>query len=173
MPKPPILDHALYTMASENLYTLSVLPSTRQTTIVMKLLIPQVNTRDFPHTTEQLKVALPSIFRSMCYNDERLTFEQEVKQTEVGHLFEHILLEYLCLLKLERGFISATYEGVTNWNWVRDPRGTFHITIKATKKDYALFSDALQKTITLMNTILVQNISYALSTEPQIQKQLS
>ena len=156
-------------MASENLYTLSVLHSITQTTIVMKLLIPQVNTRDFPYTTEHLKLTLPSIFRSMCYNDDSLTFEHEVKQTEVGHLFEHILLEYLCLLKLERGFPSATYEGVTNWNWIRDPRGTFHITIKASKKDYALFSEALQKTISLMNIILMQNISQVLLTQSQDQ----
>lgn len=162
MPKPPVLDNPLYRMASENLYTLSVLPSREKTTIVMKLLIPQVTTRDFPQTVKLLKSFLPSIFRSSCYNDDELQFKDEVIQTEVGHLFEHILLEYLCLQKLDRGFNNAVYEGVTDWNWMRDPRGTFHITITATQEEFELFSSALQQTIKLTNIILLQNISCAI-----------
>lgn len=168
MPKPPVLDNLLYKMASENLYTLSVLPSTEKTTIVMKLLIPQVTTRDFPQTVALLRSFLPSIFRSSCYNDDQLQFEDEVKKTEVGHLFEHILLEYLCLQKLERGFDDAMYEGVTDWNWMRDPRGTFHITITATQEEFEIFSSALQQTIQLTNIILLQNISCAITEDHEL-----
>lgn len=167
MPKPPVLDNPLYKMASENLYTLSVLPSTEKTSIVMKLLIPQVTTKDFLETSKILKVFLPSIFRSSCYNDDKLQFKDEVKNTEVGHLFEHILLEYLCLQKLEKGFDNAMYEGVTDWNWMRDPRGTFHITITASQEDFEIFTSALEQTIKLTNAILLQNISCAITGSPE------
>lgn len=167
MPRPPAFEHALFTMAADNLYTLSVKPTSEKTTIVMRLLIPQVNMQDFPQTSTILSLFLPSIFRSTCYNDEQLPFPEEVKCTEVGHLFEHILLEYLCLAKLDRGFDNAVYEGVTDWNWMRDPRGTFHITINTSREDFTVLSQALDKTTKLLNTILLQNVSCVL---PSYQK---
>lgn len=168
MSKSLPMDRSLYTMSSENLFTLSVLPSIEKTTIIMKLLIPEVNTTKFPETSLLLKSFLPSIFHSTCYNDEGLGFMEEVKCTEVGHLFEHILLEYLCLQKLERGFDTASYEGVTNWNWIQEPRGTFHITITATYEDFQYFKIALEQTIKLTNVILLQNISCALTRKTKL-----
>lgn len=120
----------------------------------MQLLIPQVNTRHFPLTRQLLQSYLPSIFRSTCYNDEDLPFHQEVACTELGHLFEHIMLEYLCILQLENGLDTASYEGQTNWNWIRDPRGTFHITIHTTEEEIPIFKEALTQTIRLMNILL-------------------
>lgn len=141
----------------ENLYNLFINRNPDKTIIVMQLLIPQVNTRDFPLTLQMLKLYLPSIFQSTCYNDAHIPFPKEVCQTEVGHLFEHVLLEYLCLVKMENGVDDVSYEGVTDWNWVRDPKGTFHITIHAKAEELDLFQEALQRTITLMNIILTED----------------
>ncbi|MEK7605326.1 MAG: hypothetical protein AAB478_02255 [Patescibacteria group bacterium] len=153
MSKIPTLQQAEKTLAA-NLYTLLVRHHKTRTRIRMQLLIPQVSTRYFPLTSQLLLLYLPSIFRSSCYNDDKLPFPQEVTRTELGHLFEHILLEYLCIVQLERGLDTATYEGRTNWNWVRDPRGTFHITIHTTEEEIPVFRQALTRTMTLMNIIL-------------------
>lgn len=154
MPKFPTLQESIETISSENLYTLSIDRKPSKTIILMRLLIPEVNTKEFPLTHQILSVYLPSIFKSICYNEDHLPFAEEVAKTEVGHLFEHILLEYLCIIQLENGLDSATYEGVTNWNWVRDPKGTFHITIRAKAHELDILSQALERTITLTNIIL-------------------
>lgn len=154
MPKTATLQEGIVTIASGNLYTLSVDRRAHKTLILMQLLIAQVNTKDFPMTRQFLSIYLPSIFRSTCYNEDNLPFDQEVAQTEVGHLFEHILLEYLCILQLENGMDEAVYEGVTNWDWLTEPQGSFHITIKAEADELDIFQKALERSVTLMNIIL-------------------
>lgn len=157
MSKIHTLQSAGEILAAANLYTLLVRHHKTHTRIRMRLLIPHVNTKHFPSTSQLLQSYLPSIFRSSCYNDEELSFPQEVVSTELGHLFEHILLEYLCIIQLENGLNTATYEGRTNWNWVRDPRGTFHITIHTSKEEIPIVKDALTRTMRLMNIILDDN----------------
>lgn len=124
------------------------------TRIDMKVLSPTINTIDLPQTFMILKKELPSILRSKCFNDECLPFSREVRRTEIGHLFEHILLEYLCLQKISQGFASATYRGTTNWNWKQEAWGTFHIKINAGNKDELFFEDALSKSIELLKKIM-------------------
>jgi hypothetical protein len=157
MPKTSLPDQFLEQVSVENLYNLSINQNPDKTIIVMQLLIPQVNTRDFPLTQQILKLYLPSIFQSTCYNEDNIPFPKEVRRTEVGHLFEHVLLEYLCLVKLENGVDEVSYEGVTDWNWVREPKGTFHITIHAKAEELDMLQEALQRTITLINIILTND----------------
>lgn len=73
---------------------------------------------------------------------------------------------------MERGFDNAIYEGVTDWNWVRDPKGTFHITIYTTQEEIEIFNEALAKTVTLINTILSkENIHHSsLQSSEQVLK---
>ncbi|HVZ58880.1 MAG TPA: hypothetical protein VG935_03980 [Patescibacteria group bacterium] len=154
MPRLSTLPVPIQRLAAENLYTLSIDYHRKWTDITMCLLIPQISTADFPMTYELLKLYLPSIFRCTCYNDDHVPFAQEVTQTELGHLFEHILLEYLCMIKLENGLDQAEYEGRTDWNWIRDPRGTFHIVIQAKSEEIIVLQEALNRTMKLMNVIL-------------------
>ncbi len=113
-----------------------------------------INTRDIPFTYTILEKQLPSILIAQCFNDEGLPFSQEVKMTEIGHLFEHIMLEYLCILKLANGHSKATFRGETNWNWKRDLRGTFHIHINAGIKHEEIFDEALTNSIELLVKIM-------------------
>ena len=136
------------------LFSLTVNRKANSTTIYMELFTQEVNTRTNPLTVQLLKEYLPSVLRSQCFNDDNLPFAQEVRQTEIGHLFEHILLEHLCLLKLSHGHNSATYRGVTDWNWIKEKRGTFHIQINAGRNESNFFEEALQKTIRLTETIM-------------------
>lgn len=112
-------------------------------------------TTDFlPHTTSLLEKTLPSVLLTECFNEENLPFSSEVKKTEIAHLFEHILLEYLCLEKISDGTSDACFSGRTHWNWIKYPKGSFFITISMEKTDLVFLPTALQKTIILMEQIL-------------------
>lgn len=146
----------------KDFFSLSILVSKNHTEIVMKMNTRTVNTIDIPLTYSLLQTHLPSILRAQCFNDEGTPFYEEVKQTELGHLFEHILLEYLCMLKISSGYNRATFAGTTNWNWKKDPRGTFHIHLTAGVKDAHFFSDGLEKTMNLFEKIMESSVSLSL-----------
>lgn len=138
----------------ENNFSLFIKQYTTTTKIKMMLFTELVNTSDIPYTYDVLKNFLPSVLTTECFNDEKLPFYREVKKTEIGHLFEHILLEYMCQLKIAKGFKYAVYAGRTKWNWERDPRGMFHIHINCSMKDSDILPTALNKSIVLMKIIL-------------------
>lgn len=141
-------------LSVERLFTLDINQKQTTTSIVMQMLYNQVNTRDIPHIVKLLEAYLPNVLLTQCFNDDGFPFRVEVKHTEIGHLFEHILLEYLCQGKIAKGANQASYSGKTKWNWVRDPRGKFHIRLSCGIKDADILPVALEKTITLMQTIL-------------------
>src|SRR5260221_1214377 len=84
----------------EDLFSLAIIQKRTRTKITMDLLYNQINTKKIPLITDLLKENLPSVLATICYNDLNLPFHVEVLNTEIGHLFEHILLEYLCQSKL-------------------------------------------------------------------------
>jgi hypothetical protein len=144
----------MQTYVVKNLFSLAITQKKTRTRIVMDLLYHQINTQKIPAVTQLLQENLPSVLATTCYNDLGLSFEEEVKNTEIGHLFEHILLEYLCQSKISRGARRATYAGRTKWNWVRDPFGRFHIHLTCGKKDADILPLALEQTVSLMKIIL-------------------
>ncbi len=138
----------------------------------MNLFDDIVNTSAIPETLFILKQHLPSILMAQCFNDEEIPFAIEVQKTELGHLFEHILLEYLCKLKLANGSTEASFSGRTYWNWKKDPRGTFHIVIRTGYANAAIFPLALEQTIQLMK-ILLHSIQLSVSIPiPQVAPQV-
>lgn len=138
----------------ENLFSLGITQSKYSTQIRMQLLNNQLNTNTIPFIDELLQVHLPTVLRTECFNDDNLPFALEVRNTEIGHLFEHILLDYLCQLKIAKGSSKAVFAGRTRWNWVRDPKGMFHIKLNCGAEDADIFPLALEKTISLMQIIL-------------------
>jgi hypothetical protein len=150
----------------ENLFSLDVIQKQTTTRIVMQMLYNQVNTREIPHIVELLEMHLPNVLHTQCFNDDGLPFRMEVKNTEIGHLFEHILLEYLCQAKIAKGANQASYSGNTKWNWVRDPRGMFHIRLSCGVKDADILAPSLEKTIDLMKIILSYHQSPLFLTKP-------
>lgn len=143
----------------ENLFSLDVIQKQTTTRIVMQMLYNQVNTRDIPHIVELLQAYCPNVLMTQCFNDDGFPFSVEVKHTEIGHLFEHILLEYLCQEKIAKGADEASYSGNTKWNWIKDPRGKFHIRLSCGMKDADILPTALTKTIDLMKIILAYHQS--------------
>ena len=136
-------------------FSLNIQPSTKKTFLVMKLFIPVVNTRELPHTDQFLKENFPSVLTTECFNDNNLPFNIEVKTTELGHLFEHILLDQLCLIKLSSGTCQqAMFTGRTDWDWGRDQRGIFHISISVSESENYLLAQAIEKTVTLTESLI-------------------
>lgn len=127
--------------------------------ICMESRTPIVNTYQLPLTPYILEKTLPSILESRCYNDFNLPFHIEVKKTELGHLFEHIMLEYICQAKLLKGKRAVSVSGITDWNWRVERFGTFNITIKIGLQDFDVFYDSLQKSIELFQIIMNQKLA--------------
>jgi len=140
----------------ENLFSLTVTQKNTSTKIIMQLHRNEVNTSHLPFIVDLLKMNLPNVLSTRCFNDENLPFREEVRNTEIGHLFEHILLEYLCQLKIAKGFNRASFAGRTRWNWIKDPRGKFHIHLNCGMKDSDILPVAIEKTVSLMKFILLE-----------------
>lgn len=139
---------------STELFSLFITQKALQTQIIMSLYTPTVTTESIKETLPILQKSLPSILRSICFNDENLPFSTEVVRTEIGHLFEHILLEYLCEIKLSAGYKNPIHNGITQWDWLRDMHGTFHIQVDAGTEDRRIFFKALSLSISLLEEIL-------------------
>lgn len=122
--------------------------------ISMHCKTPYLTTNFLPKTTKILKQTLPTVLLTECFNSQNLPFAEESKNTEIAHLFEHILLEYLCLEKISQGHSSACFSGRTHWNWIKYPKGSFFITITIEKTDLKFLSAALEKSISLLEKIL-------------------
>lgn len=125
----------------------------------MTLLTNFVRTEVIPSTYSVLNKDLPSIFNSRCFNEKKLPFSKEVLNTEIGHLFEHILLEYLTMLKKIYDNKNISFSGTTSWNWTKDSFGIFHIKINTGRKDNKIFTQALELSLKLLNKILRGNLN--------------
>jgi len=143
-------------LINEKHYSLAVKHNSYKTNIKMSLLTSFFHTHALPNTYNVLEKNLPTVLETQCFNDSGFPFDTEVKNTEIGHLFEHILLEYLCQLKINNGHEKASFKGVTNWNWKKDVRGTFHINIDISPNDVIYLDIAIEKSIILLNKILTQ-----------------
>ncbi len=150
------------TVTIENLFSLAITQRITSTQITMQSLSEHVNTAHLPRVVALLHIHLPTVLQTTCYNDENLPFVREVEQTEIGHLFEHILLEYLCQLKIAKGHSSAVFSARTRWNWVRDPWGKFHIRLSCGQKDADILPIAVEKTIALMRIIMASKMANSL-----------
>jgi cyanophycin synthase-like protein len=135
-------------------FSLMLSPTEYDLKMTMQMRTPVFHTCDLPATCMILQKLLPSIFTSKCFNDNKYTFTKEVRNTEVGHLFEHILLEYLCIERMNMGYKEAVFNGVTNWNWAEDPKGTFHIEIDAGWDKKEMILAAVEKSKQLLHVIL-------------------
>ncbi len=99
-----------------------------------------------PTLATSLISMLPSLREHLCTNARGLSFEQELHDTELGHVFEHVMLAILA----DRGLCTR---GQTTWNWHRDPVGTYHVTISTGRK--MLVKESLLVAQALFTNVLV------------------
>lgn len=135
---------------------LTINPSIAESCVRLAVSIhtPHIRTHTLPHTSAILSESLPSVLKSQCFNDKNLPFHKEVEATEVGHLFEHIILAYMCDSKLDAGHSDACFNGYTEWDWNKNQRGTYDVIINVTHQDMCHLKSALEKSIVLTERIL-------------------
>lgn len=121
----------------------------------MRMLTDILYTSELPQTFSILEQSIPSIFRTTCYNYANLPFYEEVKRTEIGHLFEHLVLENLCKIRTVQDRSNTEFSGVTSWNWRKHPRGTFHITIDSGGQIKDIIHPALKFSCNILDSILI------------------
>ncbi|MCL6518505.1 MAG: hypothetical protein K6T99_01610 [Armatimonadetes bacterium] len=82
------------------------------------------STEHAPHIPRLLFKLFPHLARHRCDNDNGYTFKKECRNTEIPHLFEHLIIEL-------QGQVQKTkiLKGETQWNWRIDPRGRFHVYV--------------------------------------------
>lgn len=135
-------------------FSLKIKNNKKKIHIVMKLNTSVVNTQFLPNTFSILEKNFPGVLKTACFNEKCLPFCEEVKQTEIGHLFEHILLESLCLEKMAGGYMSASFNGRTDWNWKKEERGVFHIFVDAATEAKPFLPKAVETATHYTNLIL-------------------
>lgn len=154
MPLQKFITSAAIPSLNPSKFSLTIQPRSQRRITHLTLFSPVLNTRSLPSTFVLLEQFLPSIYSCLCFNDSELPFKEEVLQTEVGHLFEHILIEYLCQMKMAAGEDNVSFEGETSWNWYQDKEGTFHIVVRSNNEYESIFEEALRKSTYLLNLIL-------------------
>lgn len=150
MSRKPALRHSY----SSALFDLNVSVLQDSTLITMQVHSAHVTTRRLPKTTALLKLHCPTVLKTKCFNEENLPFRKEVRDTEIGHLFEHMLLDFLCKEAIAAGANEALYKGDTSWDWNVAARGSFEITISLGMEEEKLLKKALPKAIAVTETIL-------------------
>lgn len=68
---------------------------------------------------------LPGLRGHRCDNGAGLTFAEELVDTEVAHLLEHVAVELMAL-----SGSPDTLAGRTAWDFREDARGVFHIRVE-------------------------------------------
>jgi hypothetical protein len=84
-----------------------------------------VRTSEVAGLRERSVDLLPGLARHRCRHAEGRPLTEELADTEFAHLFEHVALELMALSGSPR-----TLSGETRWDWDRDPRGTFRVTLQ-------------------------------------------
>lgn len=120
-----------------------------------------ISTKSFPQTLEIVKRIIPGVLETECFNDHNFLFVEEIKNTEIGHLFEHIVIY---LLK-ENGIKNqqnnqvdeVVYEGRTYWNWKKNPRGKFFIEINGPQIETEIFLNIVKQANFVIESILESN----------------
>lgn len=138
----------------DRLFSLKIEHHHHKTCIHMKMFTHLVHTKHIPDTHEILCQKLPSIMHCCCFNEDKLPFREEVKNTEVGHLFEHIMLEYLSYYKKLHHNSRKFFNGLTSWNFQKYGQRVFKIFIDVDFLDREIFNASLDDSISLFNTIL-------------------
>lgn len=146
-------------------YSLDLTIHKKSTIMVMKMTSSILSTEELPLTHTILRKQLPGVLKTRCFNSLRLPFTKEVRQTEIGHLFEHILLQNMLEMKLALGDEKFVLKGTTSWDWKKDSRGTFHIKLNVGAEEQYILYSALDKSNQLLDHIFEMHESLSTPTE--------
>lgn len=84
-----------------------------------------MRTSSIPGLAQRMLEVLPTLETHRCDNPDGRPFAEEIADTEVPHLFEHIIMEIMALSGSPR-----TLKGQTRWDFRRDGRGIFRVSVE-------------------------------------------
>lgn len=84
-----------------------------------------LRTSSFPGLPGRALGLLPGLRGHRCDNGAGLTFAEEMADTELAHLLEHVAVELMAL-----SGSPVTLAGRTEWDFRRDGRGAFHVLLE-------------------------------------------
>ena len=96
--------------------------SPEQARLQIQIPRPILFTSELPDFDQRLLQCLPSLRSTICHNEDGLSFADELRATEMGHVVEHMVLALLT----EQGIYA---KGTTEWDWFTEPEGSFTITL--------------------------------------------
>lgn len=138
---------------SNDFFKTELVINSKTTRIRLKVKSQIFYTKSLPLTHQILKKTLPQIFSHLCFNQTRAAFSKEAKNTEIGHLFEHIFLEYLRRSRKKAPYPAITFRGLTFWDWAKEEVGTFHIKIWSRVEFTDILPQAIDQSIELLKQI--------------------
>ncbi|MHB1007123.1 MAG: hypothetical protein ACYC3S_16005 [Chloroflexota bacterium] len=135
---------------------LSVTPQKGKVELVVRFPSGAVHTAELPGFAESMAENLPSILCTRCHSGSGGLFAAELPHTETGHVLEHAMLAHL-----ERQGLRC--RAITEWNWRREPWGTFHIALFGRQVGMRETLDALRPALTAVESAISQSLSYLAS----------
>lgn len=144
---------------SSNFFDYQYTHTSELTLIKIRFNLPFFNTDSIPQTFSFLQQQFPGVLTTKCFNKTGLPFTQEVTATELGHLFEHILIRKIYDLKKISGEDNFIVEARTDWDWKKEEKGIFNIFVKWGAWNFALFDQAIEETSLLCENLLSHRLS--------------
>lgn len=104
---------------------ISVIPHAHHIRLTVEMPDPdRFLTSQVPHLPKMLFRLFPHLVHHKCDNGHGHTFRKECRETEIPHLFEHLIIELQ-----GQAQPAEVLRGETQWNWRVDPRGCFHVYV--------------------------------------------
>jgi hypothetical protein len=112
---------------------------------------------------------LPNLKNHICKNGSDKKFIDELKDTELAHACEHILIELID----QKDPQTNKVRGYTDWNWKTRPKWTYQIVIEYNNENIIrpAIHDMLQiieEILPNKNSIIVDNLSFNSNSNPTL-----
>lgn len=101
-----------------------------------------LRTSQVERAEERVLAVLPGLKGHRCDNTDRRPFARELKDTELAHVLEHAALEVMALAGS-----PPTLRGRTSWDFAKDGRGVFRVSVEYDNDLVAIGSIAVAESL--------------------------
>lgn len=152
-PQPRLDFPSDYPLGQPRVDVVSVTPQKGKVELVVRFPSGAVHTAELPGFAESMAENLPGILCTRCHSGSGGMFSAELPHTETGHVLEHAILAHM-----ERQGLRC--RAITEWNWRREPWGTFHIALFGKQVGIHEALEALRPALAVVETAIVQSLGY-------------
>lgn len=144
-------------METNEFFSFYAVTNSTRTTIAFNVSNGGVRTGFYPETMDIVKKFIPGVLKTKCFNERHNSFDVEVVNTEIAHLFEHIVIQSICEIRKSKGLVYCKYHGETEWDWSLYNFGNFKIVINACLEDTEELEGALMKASSIVKSIMASS----------------